>query len=90
MIFITKTIKIELTDKEKLIFACSDSDAEEKHNDCYQADSISTQLINMGHSLLWLSCYRNQSEVVKHLLCQLSINLNQKDKDDQIPLYTLL
>ena len=29
MIFITKTIKIELTDEERLIFACADGDLEE-------------------------------------------------------------
>ena len=85
MIFITKTIKIELTDKEKLLFACADGDLEEAKR------LLSTGLnVNVtdryGHSLLWLACSRNQTEVVRHLLSQPAINFNQKDK----PLYSIL
>ena len=69
----TKTIKIELTDEEKLIFACADGDVDEIKR------LLSTGLnVNVtdryGHSLLWLACYRNQTDVVKLLLTYTNLN----------------
>ena len=82
MIFITKTIKIELTDEEKLIFACADGDVAEAKRLLSSGQDVNTT-DQYGHSLLWLACYRNQTEVVRDLLSQPSIDLNQKDKDGQ-------
>ena len=63
----TKTIKMEMTDKERLLFACADGDIAEVKR------LLSTGLnVNVtdqyGHSLVWLASYRNQTEVVKLLL----------------------
>ena len=57
VIFITKTIKIELTDKEKLIFSCSDGDPIRRSDQMGLDVNITNQ---RRHSLLWLTCYRNQ------------------------------
>ena len=82
MIFITKTIKIELTDKEKLLFACADGDVAEVKR--LLSTGLNVNVTDLyGHSLLWLACYRNQTEVVRYLLSQPAIDLNQKDKDGQ-------
>ena len=35
---------------------------------------MSTQPINAGHSLVWLACYRNQTDVVKLLLTYTNLN----------------
>ena len=32
---------------------------------------------------MWLACYQNQTEVVRHLLSQPSIDVNHKDKEGQ-------
>ena len=69
-------------DRQRLTFACADGDLAEAKR------LLSTGLhVNItdqyGHSLLWLACYRNQTEVVIHLLSQPAIDLNQKDKDGQ-------
>ena len=73
MILIIKTIKIELTDKERLIFACADGDvAESKRLLSTGLDANITD--QYGHSLLWLACYRNQTEVVKLLLTYTNLN----------------
>ena len=82
MILITKTIKIELTDEERLIFSCSDGDLEEAKRLLSSGLNVNTT-DRYGHSLLWLACSRNQTEVVRHLLSQPAINLNQKDKYGQ-------
>ena len=82
MILITKTIKIELTDKERLIFACADGDLEEAKRLLSTGLNANTT-DQYGHSLLWFACYRNQTEVARHLLSQPSIDLNQKDKNGQ-------
>ena len=82
MILITKTIKIELTDEERLTFACADGDLEEAKRLLSTGQDVNTT-DQRGHSLLWLACYRNQTEVVRHLLCQPSIDINQKDKEGQ-------
>ena len=78
MILITKTIKIELTDKERLIFACADGDLEEAKR------LLSTGLnVNVtdryGHSLVWLACYRNQTDVVKLLLTYTNLNESKEE-----------
>ena len=72
MIFITKTIKIELTDKEKLLFACADGDLEEAKRLLSTGQDVNTT-DQRGHSLLWLACYRNQPDIVKLLLEQPNI-----------------
>ena len=78
MIFITKTIKIELTDEERLIFACADGDvAEAKRLLSSGLNANTTDLY--GHSLLWLACYRNQTEVVKLLLRYTNLNENKNE-----------
>ena len=82
MIFITKTIKIELTDEERLIFACADGDVAEAKRLLSAGQDVNTTN-RYGHSLLWLACFRNQTDVVRYLLSQPAINLNQKDKDGQ-------
>ena len=76
--FITKTIKIELTDKERLIFACADGDLAEAKRllSTGQDVNITDQ---RGHSLLWLACYRNQTEVVKLLLTYTNLNENKNE-----------
>ena len=80
MIFITKTIKIELTDEERLTFACADGDLEEAKRLLSTGQDVNTT-DQRGHSLLWLACYRNQTEVVIYLLSQPAVDLKQKDKD---------
>ena len=80
--FITKTIKIELTDEERLIFSCVDGDLAEAKRLLSTGQDVNTT-DRYGHSLVWLVCYRNQTEVVRHLLSQPAIDLNQKDKDGQ-------
>ena len=85
MILITKTIKIELIDEERLIFSCSDGDLEEAKRLLSTGLNVNTT-DQYGHSLLWLACYRNQTEVVRYLLSQPAIDSNQKDKDGQTAL----
>ena len=82
MILITKTIKIELTDEERLIFACADGDVAEAERLLLAGQDVNTT-DRYGHSLVWFACYRNQTEVVRHLLSQPAIDPNQKDKDGQ-------
>ena len=73
MIFITKTIKIELTDEEKLIFACADGDVAEIKR--LLSTGLNVNVTNRyGHSPVWLACYRNQTEVVKLLLTYTNLN----------------
>ena len=78
MILIIKTIKIELTDKERLIFACADGDVAEAKRllSTGQDVNITDQ---RGHSLVWLACYRNQTEVVKLLLRYTNLNENKNE-----------
>ena len=83
MILITKTIKIiELTDEERLIFACADGDLAEAK--ILLSSGLDVNVTDRyGNSLLWIACYRNQTEVVRHLLSQPAIDPNQKDKYGQ-------
>ena len=69
----TKTIKIELTDEEKLIFACVDSDVAEVKRLLSTGQDVNTT-DQRGHSLVWLACYRNQTDVVKLLLTYTNLN----------------
>ena len=82
LIFITKkkknNNKIELSDKEKLIFACADGDFEEAKRLLSSGQDINTT-DRYGHSLLWLACYRNQYEVVKLLLSYPNLNENKDE-----------
>ena len=73
MIFIIKTIKIELTDEERLIFSCADGDVAEAERLLLAGQDVNTT-DRYGHSLLWLACYRNQTEVVKLLLTYTNLN----------------
>ena len=78
MILITKTIKIVLTDEEKLIFACADGGVAESKR------LLSTGLdVNVtdryGHSLMWLACYRNQTDVVMLLLTYTNLNESKEE-----------
>ena len=75
VILITKTIKIELTNKEKLIFACADGDLEEAKRLLSTGQDVNTT-DQRGHSLLWLACYRNQPDIVKLLLEQPNIKVD--------------
>ena len=77
MILITKTIKIELTDEEKLIFACADGDLEEAKRFLSSGLNVNTT-DQRGHSLMWLACYRNQSGIVKLLLRYTNLNENKE------------
>ena len=71
--FITKTIKIELTDKERLIFACADGDLAEAKR--LLSSGLNVNVTDQyGHSLVWLACYRNRTEVVKLLLTYTNLN----------------
>ena len=78
MIFIIKTIKIELTDNEKLIFSCADGDLEEAKRLLSTGQDVNTT-DRYGHSLLWLACYRNQTEVVKLLLTYTNLNESKEE-----------
>ena len=51
MILITKTIKIELTDEERLIFACADGDLEEAKR-LLSAGQDANTTDQYGHSLV--------------------------------------
>ena len=73
MILITKTIKIELTDKERLIFSCADGDLEEAKGLLSSGQDANTT-DQYGHSLMWLACYRNQTDIVKLLLRYTNLN----------------
>ena len=66
-------IKIELNDEERLIFACADGDvAEAKRLLSSGLDVNATD--QYGHSLVWLACYRNQTDVVKLLLAYTNLS----------------
>ena len=78
MILITKTIKIELIDEERLIFACADGDLEEAKRLLSTGQDVNTT-DQRGHSILWLACYRNQTEVVKLLLRYTNLNENKNE-----------
>ena len=73
MILIIKTIKIELTDKERLIFACADGDVAEARR--LLSSGLNVNVTDRyGHSLVWLACYRNQTDVVMLLLTYTNLN----------------
>ena len=71
--FITKTIKIELTDKERLIFECANGDIAQVKRLLSTGLNVNTT-DQYGHSLMWLACYRNQTDVVKLLLRYTNLN----------------
>ena len=73
MIFITKTIKIELIDEERLTFSCADGDLEEAKRLLSTGQDVNTT-DQRGHSLVWLACYRNQTDIVKLLLTYTNLN----------------
>ena len=86
MILITKTIKIELTDKERLIFSCADGDLEEAKGLLSSGQDVNTTDL-YGHSLLWLACYRNQSDIVKLLLRYTNLNESKEKLSRDVDCY---
>ena len=76
-----KKKKTEPNDKEKLIFACSDGDLSETKRLLSIGEGVNTT-DQYGHSLVWLACYRNQSDIVKVLLLHPNLYEN-RDKISQ-------
>ena len=86
MILITKTIKIELTNEEILLFACAGGDVVEAKRLLSTGQDINTT-DRYGHSLLWLACYRNQTEVVKLLLTYTNLNESKELSRDMTAIF---